>query len=118
MINNMERNNLKPLVIDLPTDGTRFTSVLNPENAMALKSGFVTLGPGEEVGAHNTDSKEELIIILEGEGEVETDSAGKMPVRAGQAAYNPPRTLHNVINTGSVPLRYIYVVTLAQNGSK
>ena len=116
MINNSEMENLKPLVIDLPKDGTRYTSVLNPENAVALKSGFVSLGPGEDVGTHNTDLKEELIVFLEGAGEVETDKTGRIPVRAGQVAYNPPHTLHNVINTGSVPLRYIYVVTLTRNG--
>ena len=38
------------------------------EEAEIMHSGLVTLKPGESVGKHSTHSKEEIIIVLEGEG--------------------------------------------------
>ena len=103
-------SSLVPLVIDLPPDNGRFTPVLKAGSAQTMKAGLIRLNPGEEIGEHTTETREELIIILEGEGEVFTEQCGRRRVRAGQAAYNPPGTLHNVINTGATTLRYVYVV--------
>ena len=111
MNNKNSAETLVPLVIDLAASGEHYIPVLKPEQTAMLKSGLVTLKPGEEVGEHTTDSREEVIVFLEGSGEVETDRNGRKAVKAGQAAYNPPETRHNVINTGESDLRYIYIVT-------
>jgi len=101
------------LVIDLPLDKTDYFEILNESNAVKMRSGMVTLQPGEDCGSHNTEDYEELIIVLEGCGEVETEGTGKREIRKGQVAYNAPETEHNVRNTGSELLRYIYVVSKA-----
>ena len=99
-----------PFIADLPSDGEKYVPVLNRENAAALKSGLVTLQPGESIGSHNTEEKEELILIIEGAGCIETETNGKQPIKQGQIAFNPPQTQHNVINNSSNILRYLYVV--------
>lgn len=99
-----------PFVADLPSNGEKYVPVLNRENAAVLKSGVVTLQPGESIGSHNTEDKEELILILEGEGTVVTEQNGALPIVQGQLAFNPPDTEHNVVNSGSGLLRYIYIV--------
>ena len=101
------------LVIDLPHDKKDYFEILHESNAVKMRSGMVTLQPGEDCGSHNTEDYEELIIVLEGCGEVETEGTGKREIRKGQVAYNPPQTEHNVHNTGTEQLRYIYVVSKA-----
>lgn len=103
-----------PFVADLPAESEKYVPVLNSENASILKSGLVTLKPGESVGAHNTEKKEELILILEGSGIIETGTTGSQTVRQGQVAFNPPETEHNVINNGPGLLRYLYVVARSE----
>jgi len=39
-----------------------------------------------------------------------------MEIAGGQVAYVPPHTLHNVLNRGTAPLAYVYVVTRATTG--
>jgi len=106
-------HSLKPLVIDLPLDRDDYFQILNKEKAMTMRSGLVALKPGEDVGSHNTEDYEECIIILEGQGEIETEGLGRRSIRQGQVAYNPPQTQHNVINTSDGILRYIYLVAKA-----
>jgi quercetin dioxygenase-like cupin family protein len=116
MMNNGESKNSKinmvPFTAKLPDDNTKYFSILNnKQNCLKLHSGMVSLQPGESVGEHSTDDHEELIIVLSGRGELEADGLGRVKIAAGQIAYNPPNTKHNVINSGNEPLRYIYVVT-------
>ena len=106
-------NNKKPLIISLPGNEQEYFEILGKEHASVLRSGLVTLQPGQDVGSHNTESYEELIVILDGEGELETDSAGRTKIAKGQIAFNPINTQHNVINTGKTPLKYIYIVAKA-----
>ena len=106
-------HSLKPLVIDLPLNRDDYFPILDKEKAVTMRSGLVTLKPGEEVGSHNTEDYEECIIILEGKGEIETEGLGRRSIRQGQVAYNPPQTQHNVINTSNAILRYIYLVAKA-----
>ena len=101
------------VVIDLPLDKTDYFEILNESNAARMRSGLVTLQPGEECGSHNTEDYEELIVVLEGYGEVETADTGKRQIKKGQVAYNPPETEHNVRNTGTDQLRYVYIVSKA-----
>ena len=64
---------------------------------------------------HNHHVEDEIFIILEGEG---TYRFGKesYPVKAGDVLGAPAggqETAHNLINTGTVPLRYYSISTMA-----
>jgi len=71
-------------------------------------SGLVVLQPGEEVGEHKTGAGEELIVFLEGKGEV-SYGGRKRTVVAPAVALVPAHTSHDVRNRSKSPLRYVYV---------
>lgn len=81
------------------------------EEAQVMHSGFVTLQPGESVGKHSTESKEELLIVLHGAGKFVFNKDDELSLNEGYVAYCPPHTEHNVFNNGTEPLRYIFVVS-------
>ena len=85
--------------------------VLDCSNSNKMKSGIVILKPGEDVGCHNTNNREELIIVLEGRAKVEIESKPFEQVESDSAVYIPPNTEHNIINNSDKTLRYIYVVS-------
>ena len=101
----------EPCVMQLTvgTDGRR--SVLGgPPQTAGMRSGVVVLQPGASVGRHNTGAREEIVVVLEGLGEVRVAGIPPLAVGSGTAAYVPPRCSHDVVNTGARPLRYVYVV--------
>ncbi len=75
-----------------------------------MKSGYVTLKPGESVGEHKTEAKEEAIIILEGEAEVRCAGKIVFTVKEHNLIYIPPETNHDIKNNADRLLRYVYVV--------
>lgn len=103
----------EPFVRVLP-DTVEYTPLLEKGQSVGMRSGLVTLEPGESCGWHSTDDYEELILCLAGAGEVQTGGGGRRPISAYHYAYNPPRTRHNVFNTGTEPMRYVYVVAPAR----
>ncbi|MBD3219093.1 MAG: cupin domain-containing protein [candidate division Zixibacteria bacterium] len=105
---------LKALLIDLPMEKSDYFHILAKENSASMQAGLVTLKPGEDVGSHNTEEYEEIVIFLEGKGEIESEGMPSRKVNRGQAAYNPPHTEHNIRNTGENLLKYIYVVAKAE----
>jgi len=102
-----------PFVKELDAAGETHLPLLTKDNARRMRSGMVTLGPGEDCGRHSTEDYEELLIILEGSGEAELEGHGALAVAAGQVTYIPPGTFHNVHQRGDGPLRYVYVVAPA-----
>ncbi|MFO0836911.1 MAG: cupin domain-containing protein [Phycisphaerae bacterium] len=97
---------VKPLV-----SSDSYLPLLNPPaETRAMRSGLVVLSPGAECGEHTTGAHEELIVCLEGDGEIDAEGLGTARLAAGQVAYNPPNTRHNVRNTGKAPMRYVFVV--------
>jgi len=89
-------------------------SLIKPPKSKVLKSGRVTLLPGEEIGEHKTDKREELIIVLKGTA---TLIKGKKPeetivLTAGKTYYIKEDVLHNVKNASDEELEYVYVVSL------
>ena len=61
------------------------------------------LEPGAALGTH-TDSAEEILLILEGEGEAHVgDESGR--VKAGQVAIVPAMAPHGIRNVGETTLR-------------
>lgn len=78
-----------------------------------MRSGRVYLEPGKACGQHSTKNHEELLVFLTGQGELALGNGDRLAVGAGKAAYIPPETLHDVQNTGTGPLAYIYCVAPA-----
>jgi quercetin dioxygenase-like cupin family protein len=100
-----------PKVVKLDSGGKDYLQVLGgPPESVTMKSGLVVLTPGKSVGKHTTGPNEELLVILEGKGEMTIGDGPKLPADAGHALYCPPETEHNVTNTGTSVLRYVYVV--------
>jgi quercetin dioxygenase-like cupin family protein len=104
---------IQQLVIDLPLDRTDYFEILDGSNAVQMRSGLVTLRPGEDCGSHSTEDYEELIVVLEGCGQIESEGKNSRQISKGQVAYNPPETVHNMRNTGTELLRYVYIVSKA-----
>ncbi len=84
-----------------------------PQTA-GMRSGLVQLKPGATVGWHTTGKNEEALVILAGEGEALIDGREKQSFSAPAFAYIPPATRHNVQNTGTGTLEYVYVVAPAR----
>lgn len=102
-----------PKAIRLDAAGKDYLRILGgaPET-VTMRSGLVVLAPGKAVGRHSTEGNEEILVVLEGKGEMRLED-GTLPVEAGTALYCPPRRFHDVVNTGQGPLRYVYVVAAA-----
>jgi|LDZU01.1.fsa_nt_gi mannose-6-phosphate isomerase-like protein (cupin superfamily) len=105
---------LKPIVIDTTSNENGYTRLLGgPPNSSSMRSGKVVLQPGESVGKHSTKTNEELIVILDGEGVFIFNDSHSLEFNNQYVLYCPPMTEHNILNTGSTPLSYIYVVAKA-----
>jgi mannose-6-phosphate isomerase-like protein (cupin superfamily) len=105
----------KPFVLDLPADN-EYLPLLQPgKSSVRMHSGCVSLKPGESVGEHSTENYEELIVVIAGSGELESEGfTERRQISAGQVAYNPPHSRHNVHNTGDTVLKYVYIVAPAE----
>jgi mannose-6-phosphate isomerase-like protein (cupin superfamily) len=85
--------------------------LVRPPKSKCLKSAHVTLAPGEEVGEHTTEKREEVITILRGEAMLAMDGE-IISLSAGESHFIPEGTKHNVKNKFSEPLEYVYVVSI------
>ena len=83
-----------------------------PQTA-GMRSGFVRLKTGQTVGWHTTGRNEESLVILHGSGEARIEGQPARAFTAPALVYIPPATRHNVANTGSELLEYVYVVAPA-----
>ncbi len=85
-------------------------SWLKPPVSNNIKSGYVLLHKGDEIGEHVTDNKEEVLYIVEGEATVTIEGV-KEYAEAGSMIYIPPHKKHNIQNEADEDLKYIYVVS-------
>lgn len=100
-----------PFILNLVQNGTaNVTTILDSTKSVQMRSGYVVLQPGEDVGSHNTGEHEEILIILHGKGIAEIEGFGKKKIKEGMAVYIPPNNQHDIYCTTSVPLQYVYVV--------
>jgi mannose-6-phosphate isomerase-like protein (cupin superfamily) len=110
----------KVVVIEL-NDRSEYQRLLAGEpQTCGMRSGRVYLGGGDSCGQHSTENREEMLIFLCGEGELLIGEEDCLEVGEGKVAYIPPNTVHNVKNTGSKPLIYVYCVASvnSQEGKK
>ena len=106
---------LHPKVVALEKSENGILPILTgPPETVTMKSGFVVLSPGHSVGNHSTLNHEEILIVLEGQGEMLFHDGSHLALRAHTALYCPPETEHDVKNTGTAMLRYVYVVADAK----
>jgi quercetin dioxygenase-like cupin family protein len=80
-----------------------------PQTA-GMRGGSVKLKPGESVGWHSTASNEEALIILHGSGVAKIEGHADITLSEKQMGYIPPATRHNVTNTGTEMMEYVWVV--------
>ena len=78
-----------------------------------MRGGSVKLGPGESVGWHSTAGNEESLVILHGRGIAKFEGHADVPLAEKTLAYIPPATKHNVTNTGTEALEYVWIVAPA-----
>jgi len=98
-------------VIKLANEGKEQTLLSGPPDTVSMRSGLITLQPQQTVGKHTTGHHEEMLVILEGEGKMLFDDGISLAIAANHVLYCPPETGHDVINTGTGTLRYIYIVS-------
>ncbi len=102
-----------------PESSDRFGARIAPLSEVLGMSGlgamFVVVEPGKRAFPfHNHLGNDEMFVILDGEGTYRFGS-NSFPVKAGDVCAAPrggPDTAHQLINSGSGPLRYIGISTL------
>ena len=96
-----------------PLYDTRCGGVTEGTAATKLGAGFDILEPGKiACPYHYHLAQEEMFVILEGEGTLRV-AGERVPVRAGDVIVIPPgpEYPHHLINTGTVPMKYLSIST-------
>jgi quercetin dioxygenase-like cupin family protein len=110
-----EKKAPEPKLIPLDLDTKEYMRLLGgPPETVTMQSGLVVLEPDKSVGKHNTENYEEVLVVLEGAGEMRITGGPTLDLKGGSIAYCPPRTEHDVICTGSAKLKYVYIVANAE----
>ena len=100
------------LVIDLNEKPEDQRLLAGEPQTYGMRSGRVYLSPGQACCLHSTKDREELLVFLAGQGELIIGLENRFQVGQGKVSYIPPQTDHDVKNTGSEPLVYVYGVAL------
>jgi quercetin dioxygenase-like cupin family protein len=101
----------QPHAVELKADKSDYQKVLGgPPQTVSMESGLVVLAPSKSVGKHSTKSYEEAVVVLAGNGEMRITGGTTLQLKPNVVAYCPPMTEHDVVNTGSGPLRYLFIV--------
>ena len=96
-------------------DWGHLSVVLGPRvnGAQRFSAAVVTVPPGQGHSRHNHPGAEEIIYILEGQGEQMVEDEAGQPhtetVRPGCCVFIPESRFHSTLNTGSTEMR-IFVV--------
>jgi quercetin dioxygenase-like cupin family protein len=104
-----------PKLITLDQFSPESVKILNgsPET-VTMRSGFMVLAPSKSVGRHSTKNNEEAIVVMSGKGEFRIIGGLTFQLHPHCIVYCPPNTEHDVVNTGTDTLRYIYIVARAE----
>jgi quercetin dioxygenase-like cupin family protein len=103
-------NDMKPILVKL-SGSEKYTRLLaGAPSTAGMRSGYVTLLPGEAVGEHRTDAREEAIIVIEGRASVYRGKELLFAAEEESLVYIPPETDHDIKNETDKKLRYVYVV--------
>ena len=100
----------KVLIIEL-NDKAEYQKLLDGRpQTCGMRSGRVYVNPGQSCGRHSTKHHEEVLVFLSGQGLLLIGQEDSFQVGEGKVCYIPPHTVHDVKNTGTEPLIYIYCV--------
>lgn len=88
---------------ELTEDNSNFRRVVYTGKHLQLV--LMSLLPGEEIGAEVHADHDQFFRVEKGKGEVEIDGQ-RTPIRSDDAVIVPAGARHNVINTGSKPLKF------------
>ena len=105
----------KVLIIDLNENPENQRLLAGEPQTCGMRSGRVYLAPGKSCGRHSTKDREELLVFLSGRGELLIGENDHYQVGQGKVTYIPPQTAHDVSNTGTEPLVYVYCVAPVGN---
>lgn len=100
----------QPMTFSLECAGGDCPLLKGAPQTAGMRGGSVRLKPGACVGWHSTGQNEEALVILRGSGAANVEGHADVPVSAHRMAYIPPGTKHNVTNTGTEVLEYVWVV--------
>ena len=100
----------EPMTFALDCAGGDCPLLTGAPQTSGMRGGSVKLKPGESVGWHSTSGNEEALVILHGSGVANIEGHPDVPLREKMLAYIPPATRHNVTNTGTQVLEYVWVV--------
>lgn len=104
-----------PHIIQLDRAAMEPTDVFKgPPETHTMRSGYMVLAPTKSVGKHSTRMNEEAVLVLAGSGEMRISGGPTLKLKPYCVAYCPPLTEHDVVNTGTDTLRYIWLVARAQ----
>lgn len=101
----------KPMTIELKDDKSYQPLLRGTPQTCGMRSGRVYLEPGQDCGEHTTGAHEEMLVFLAGTGTAFMESGTQYTVGYNKIAYVAPFTKHNIKNTGTSPLIYIYCVS-------
>ncbi|HEX41222.1 MAG TPA: cupin domain-containing protein [Phycisphaerales bacterium] len=104
----------EPLVVEL-NDRPEYQRLLDGQaQTYGIKVGRVHLAAGASCGEHTTGEREEVLIFLAGSGRMLIgEQCEAFEVGVGKVSYIPPKTLHDIQNTGADPLVYVFCVAPA-----
>ena len=105
-----ERTKREPMTFALDCSGGDCPLLKGAPQTSGMRGGSVKLQPGESVGWHSTSGNEEALVILHGSGVANIEGHPDVPLMEKMLAYIPPATRHNVTNTGTQALEYVWVV--------
>jgi quercetin dioxygenase-like cupin family protein len=100
----------EPMTVALECAGGDCPLLNGAPQTSGMRGGSVKLKPGESVGWHSTSGNEEALVILRGRGVANIEGHPDVPIAEKMLAYIPPGTRHNVTNTGTQILEYVWVV--------
>lgn len=91
----------------------KWTSEPRVTGAERFSAGVVVLNPGRGHTRHNHPGVEEVLFVVDGEGEqMVEDPQGqpvRQPVRAGDTVHIPPGVYHETVNRGWRPMTLIAI---------
>jgi len=103
---------IRPKVITFNPDSTSYQEIFDGDkDSVVFYSGVVTVAPNKSGDDHSTEIYEEMIVVLEGQGQVRIANQKNLDIKYGNIALIPPNTEHQVFNTGTGNFKYIYIAT-------
>lgn len=104
----------KPLAMVLDTSATHYQELLSGfPQTVSMESGFVVIAPSKAGETHSTKTYEEVLVVLSGSGEMRVTDRPAIKFHSLNVVYCPPQTEHKIVNTGTEPLKYVYVAAKA-----